>query len=252
MTDALRFEHVAEIDSTNAELMRRPFAGRALGPVALLADAQNAGRGRNGRPWFVDPAASLALSVAVERAADGAALLGLPLAIGVTLAEVLAAHGAVVMLKWPNDLLVASTAGPAKAGGILVEVRGQGPLQRVVAGCGLNLVSSPALQALQAGQPVAALFSAAAAPDRIGLARRLADALAAAIGRYADEGLQAYQSRWRALDALADTPIDVLRADGTRTPGVARGIDADGALLVSLADGTLERLVAGEVSVRRR
>jgi len=252
MNDTLRFEQVARCDSTNAELMRRPFADRPQGPVALLADEQTAGRGRNGRSWFADPTASLVLSVAVERPADGAALLGLPLAIGVTLADVLAAHGATVMLKWPNDLLVASPAGPAKSGGILVEVRSQGALQRVVAGCGLNLVPSPALQALQAGQPVAALFRADAAPDRIGLARALADAIAAAIGRHAREGLDAYRSRWCALDALANAPIDVLRADGHRVPGVARGIDADGALRVSLADGTIDRLVAGEVSVRRR
>jgi len=252
MTDHLRFEHVARIGSTNAELMQRPFTGRPGPPVALLADEQSAGRGRNGRAWFGDPAGSLALSVAVERTTADGALPGLSLAIGVVLAEVLAAHGASPVLKWPNDLLVRTPAGLAKAGGILVEVRTQGPLQRVVAGCGLNLLPSEALRSLVAGQPVAALFDATTAPGRLALARTLAQALADAIGRYAPVGLAAYRARWESLDALADAPIDVVRGDGSRTPGVARSIDADGALRVQLADGSIERVVAGEVSIRPR
>jgi hypothetical protein len=43
-------EAVAEIDSTNTELMRRARAGRTE-PVLLVAERQTAGRGRLGRPW---------------------------------------------------------------------------------------------------------------------------------------------------------------------------------------------------------
>ena len=46
----LRIEIVAEIDSTNTELMRRARAGDTA-PVLLVAERQSAGRGRLGRPW---------------------------------------------------------------------------------------------------------------------------------------------------------------------------------------------------------
>lgn len=252
MTPPPVLEHVDRIDSTNAELMRRPFGAAPRPPCALLADAQTAGRGRNGRAWTTDPSASLALSVALERRTDAPPLLGLPLAVGVAVAGVLGAQGAAVRLKWPNDVLVDTPAGRAKAGGILVEMRTQAPLQRVVIGVGLNLRPSAALDAVNAAQPASALFAGGTAPDRVALAHALAGALVAMVGEFERGGLAAFAARWSALDALAGAPVDLLRPDGTRTPGVAQGIDRDGALRVALDGGGLEHVVAGEVSVRAR
>jgi BirA family transcriptional regulator, biotin operon repressor / biotin---[acetyl-CoA-carboxylase] ligase len=252
MIDPLRFERVARIDSTSSELMRRPFAAVPQPPCALLADVQEAGRGRNGRVWLADPAHALTLSVSVEREVDGTTLLGLPLAVGVAIVDVLGAHGAAARLKWPNDLQVDGADGPAKAGGILVEVRQQGPLQRVVVGFGLNLSPTAGLDAARVGQSAGALFPADGTPARLPLARELAGAVAAAVGAFARDGLRPWLARWRALDALADLPVDLVRGDGSREPGIARGIENDGALRVERLDGTLARIASGEVSVRRR
>ena len=43
-------EVLAEVDSTNSELMRRARAGRP-DPALLVAEQQTAGRGRMGRQW---------------------------------------------------------------------------------------------------------------------------------------------------------------------------------------------------------
>jgi BirA family biotin operon repressor/biotin-[acetyl-CoA-carboxylase] ligase len=252
MNDLPRFERVERIDSTNAELMRRPLAGPPGPPCVLLADVQEAGRGRNGRRWLSEPGRSLTMSVGVDRRVEGATLLGLPLAVGVAIADVLAAHGARPRLKWPNDLYVATPSGAAKAGGILVEVRSLGGLQRVVAGVGLNLAADGALTEADTGQPVGALFPADATPERVPLARELGAAVAALLDRFPATGLAPYAARWRALDLFADAPIDVLHPDGRREPGIARGIDDDGALRVEAADGHIARLIGGEVSVRPR
>ncbi len=252
MIDPARFERVARVDSTNGELMRRPFGERPAAPRALAAERQDAGRGRNGRSWLGEPGRSLALSVALERESDGAWLFGLPLAVGVAIADVLAGHGAAVRLKWPNDLQVDAPDGPVKVGGILVEVRQQGALQRIVAGVGLNLEPSPALSTERIGQPAGALFAQGAAPPRTALEQALAEAIAGAIAGFPHDGLRPWLARWRALDALEGVPVDVVRGDGTREPGVARGVDDDGALRVERPDGRVDRVVAGEVSVRRR
>jgi len=202
--------------------------------------------------WLGDPARSLALSVSVEREVDGTTLLGLPLAVGVAIADGLATQGARVRLKWPNDLLVETDRGPAKAGGILVEVRQQGPLQRVVVGFGLNLASAHGLDDARVGQPVGALFPADTMPARVPLAQALAAAVAAAVTDFARSGLRPWLPRWRALDALADLPVDLVRGDGSREPGIARGIENDGSLRVERADGSIDHIASGEVSVRRR
>jgi BirA family transcriptional regulator, biotin operon repressor / biotin---[acetyl-CoA-carboxylase] ligase len=243
---AIAFEHVAEIDSTNAELLRRPFGW--MRPVALLADAQTAGRGRNGRGWLSDADRSLTMSVGLEQRIDAGRLLGLPLAVGVAVADELVRLGAEPRLKWPND--VYAMPASAKAGGILVEARQQGGLRRIVVGVGLNLAASDAVSSTTAGQPVAALFATQSMPDRLALAHRLAEAIAAAVHRCLGEGLAHFLGRWRQLDWLAGHPIDVILPDGRREPGIARGIDDDGALRVEQG-GRLVRWVAGEVSVRR-
>jgi BirA family biotin operon repressor/biotin-[acetyl-CoA-carboxylase] ligase len=252
MIDPARFERVTCIDSTSSELMRRPFAAVPQRPYALMADAQDAGRGRNARVWLSDSARSLALSVSVERTVDGTTLLGLPLAVGVALADLLTEQGARVRLKWPNDLLVETARGLAKAGGILVEVRQQGLLQRVVVGVGLNLAPADGLDDNRVGQPVGALFCADTMPSRVPLARAVATAVAAVVADFTRSGLQPWLVRWRALDALADLPVDLIRGDGSRESGIARGIERDGALRVERADGAIDRVASGEVSVRPR
>ena len=252
MNEPPRFEHLARIDSTSTELMRRPF-GAAPGPATtLLADLQDRGRGRNGRRWLSDAAHSLAVSVTSERRVDGASLLGLPLAVGVAIAGVLAAHGARPRLKWPNDLFVDTVDGMAKAGGILVEARQSGTIQRIVVGVGLNLQPSPAIEGADTGQRVGALFASGAAPDRVMLARTLGAAIAVAVEAFPVRGLVDCLPAWRALDVLAGHPVDLIDAHGHRRAGLARGVDDDGALLVGHADGSVERVIAGEVSVRRR
>ena len=79
-----------EIDSTNAELLRRPATA---GAQILLAESQTAGRGRRGRQWASPLAAHLYLSL--QRRFDGgvAALAGLSIAVGVATAEALRALG---------------------------------------------------------------------------------------------------------------------------------------------------------------
>jgi BirA family biotin operon repressor/biotin-[acetyl-CoA-carboxylase] ligase len=112
-------EAVAEIDSTNTELMRRARAGR-IEPVLLVAERQTAGRGRLGRPWQSAPqqeeSASLTFSLGLPLApADWS---GLSLAVGVSVAESLDPLGAhKVGLKWPNDVWV----NDCKLVGILIE-----------------------------------------------------------------------------------------------------------------------------------
>jgi BirA family biotin operon repressor/biotin-[acetyl-CoA-carboxylase] ligase len=258
MSRPLRFEQVETIDSTNAELMRRPwYQGADNTPLALWAQQQTAGRGRLGRPWHARAQDAITLSVALDLAAPVSALIGLPLAVGVALAEGLQEHGARVWLKWPNDLYVLAGSIPAKVGGILTEVKASGPLasasgtpdlHRAVVGFGLNLFAAP--EGLT--QPAAAIFSPEQRDriDRSALAHTLAARMAEVLQRYPQEGLGAWLAGWRARDLLAGRPITVHHPDGRCEAAQAQGIDAQGGLKIIDPQGRPLTLTSAEVSVR--
>ena len=85
-------------------------------------------------------------------------------------------------------------------------------------------------------------------PARNALAAALIAELSAALGEYGARGLAAFAGEWQQADALAGRPVAVVQA-GQTLEGRARGVDADGALLLDV-DGVPRRIVSGEVSVR--
>lgn len=239
-----RLEVVWEVDSTNSALLREPAPDD--GVAVLLAETQQAGRGRRGRVWVSPLARHLYLSLCWRAPHGLAALAGLSVVVGVVVAEVLRDLGlARVGLKWPNDLLLDG----AKLGGILVETAGpaRGPLQ-VVLGLGLN-VHGTAWEGEGIEQPWAALDACLdPVPHRDALAAALIQALVPAMVQYRQQGLAPFLSRYAALDILAGQPIWVDQAGG-RVPAVASGLAEDGALRVRDGQGE-RRLHAGMVSVR--
>jgi BirA family biotin operon repressor/biotin-[acetyl-CoA-carboxylase] ligase len=62
------------------------------------------------------------------------------------------------------------------------------------------------------------------------------------------QGLAPHLANWNARDALQGREVRIENA-GELTRGVARGIDAHGALLVETPSG-VQRFISGEVSVR--
>ncbi len=232
-----------QLDSTSSELRRRSeHDPRDL--LACLAELQSAGRGRRGRDWHMPLGGGIALSLLKRFDVAMGSLAGLSLAVGVAATAALADCGvAGVGLKWPNDLV----ARDAKLGGILIELGGDalGPCQAVV-GIGINLRLGAARAAID--QPVIDLAALAPALSRTRLAASLLDRLVEALDRFARDGFAPFVDAFARHDALHGRAIDVLHR-GTRRSGIARGIDARGALRVDF-DGRVEMIDSGEVSVR--
>ncbi len=241
-----------DIESTNSRLL-------AVGDLppgrfdACLAEWQSAGRGRRGRGWLAPFGAGLCLSCSWQFREPPSDLSALSLAVGVAALRALAVAGVTgVRLKWPNDLL----AGERKLGGILCELRAEaaGPAY-VVVGLGLNVrlpeaarAAIAAASATAGGLAPAALADLGSPPSRNDLAARLLDALCAMLVEFEAHGFGPFQREWSAADALAGRPVRVVAHHGDRA-GIARGIAADGALLVEI-DGRAERVTSGEVSLR--
>lgn len=105
--------------STNSDVLRKARDGAPEGTV-VVADHQDAGRGRRGRSWVDLPESSLLVSVLLRPPAPLAPMT--TLAVGVALAEAVEREaGFTPGLKWPNDLVVAGTDGDRKLAGILAE-----------------------------------------------------------------------------------------------------------------------------------
>ncbi|MFM9104944.1 MAG: biotin--[acetyl-CoA-carboxylase] ligase [Cyanobium sp.] len=107
-------------------------------PRLVVARRQSFGHGQRGRRWQ-SPAGGVWLSAALPWPADPQRAAAPGLAIALALAEALAARGAAVRLKWPNDLLLQTPAGPRKLAGLLPGLRLRGPAIRWARiGLGLN------------------------------------------------------------------------------------------------------------------
>ena len=222
---------VSETSSTNQDLLAEARAGAAEG-TWLRAEAQSGGRGRAGRTWL-SPPGNLYASTIVRLHRGEPEAPTLALVAGVALEEVASAYAGAgrLQLKWPNELM----AGAAKLAGILLE-RAE---DAVVIGFGVNLAHHP--ETLD--RPTASFASIGlAAPDPGGFTVELAEALARWIARWRGEGLAPVRSRW--LERAH--PIGcALAANGSE--GLFEGLDAQGALLLRRAGGSIEVIRAGDV-----
>ena len=87
---------------------------------AIIADAQDAGRGRLGRTWTSPPGANLHLSVLIRTPLP---LERVPLVCLGAAAVVAESAGVPLHIKWPNDLLARDGR---KVAGLLAEAEPRG------------------------------------------------------------------------------------------------------------------------------
>ncbi len=238
-------EVVAQTGSTNADLLAK--VDRLSQPTLRVAEMQSAGRGRAGRSWLSAAGVSLTFSLAWRIERPLPQLLGLPLAIGVALAEALAQFGIDVRLKWPNDVLLAGD----KLAGILIETANDkasgGQHSWAVIGIGLNLALPDDL-ARRIGRPAAGL-PALAGHDRNQLLAALLNRLAETLQLFEQQGLAAFVTRWNSLHAYAGQQVLILDGGVVLHEGIATGVDTTGRLLLSTAHGQVA-VMAGDVSLR--
>jgi BirA family biotin operon repressor/biotin-[acetyl-CoA-carboxylase] ligase len=226
----------------------------------VLAQQQQAGRGRRGRAWQSNQAG--VYMTLLLRPPPHAVLSGLPLVFG------LAAYTAVVAccraggrpevtahlgLKWPNDLV----ARGRKLGGILVEAEALDTAEPwLLVGLGLNVAGTAGLALAPEVQPryiglmdllAPALDAATPVPD---LVERLYRAtLAACHRRYASwchRGLAPTLRAWRQHDALRGQVVQALGPEGL-IRGIAAGVGPTGALRLTV-DGKPVWVASGEVA----
>lgn len=225
--------------STNDDAKELARAGAAEGAV-VHALRQTAGRGRQGNHWMSE-AGNLYMSMILRpnvSAADSGQLSFLAaVALAQTVQALLPPHSDVA-LKWPNDVLI----GGRKAAGILLEAesaaQSAGP-EWLVLGMGLNLMHAPdgavSLQAAGAGDI-----------DVVRARDLLTGNVLALYRRWQREGFVAIRSAWLERAAHLGKNIRV-RLPSEEFTAVFDGIDARGALEVTMEGGAKRVIASGEV-----
>ncbi len=228
-------ECVPRIDSTNSELVRRARGGR-LEPVLLVAECQTAGRGRLGRDWHSDTTqtgASLTFSLGLPYEPHDWS--GLSLAVGLSIVRSL--HPA-LQLKWPNDVWWQGL----KMGGILIETVVTGSQRFVVVGVGLNIHYQPTPSDLPPSTMLQSVLPNITASQAL---LQIVPPLVRQLVQFASQGFAPLQSAYGQRDALLGHNVVCTN----HTTGVARGVDAKGALLVHTVEGIVT-IHSSEVSVK--
>lgn len=247
-----RLEVVPRAGSTNSEMARSAADWPDFG--VLLAEHQEAGRGRAGREWTTPPGTSLTVSVMLrppvpqERWA-WAGLLG-----ALAVVRAVGAFGLLAWAKWPNDVVVDSHAAHVdgwgslrKVAGVLAEVVPGG----IVLGIGVNVLQRTEELPVPWASSLASL--GAQVPERpreelvVHLVRQLwqlDERWRAHDGDAAEAGLlEEYAAACRTLGR----PVAVTLPGGEVLAGTAEGLATDGALVVRTAEGQRELVRAGDV-----
>jgi BirA family transcriptional regulator, biotin operon repressor / biotin---[acetyl-CoA-carboxylase] ligase len=250
------FERFADLDSTNAEAMRRAVAGER-GPLWISAGRQTAGRGRAGRSWESGSDGNLYASLLVSLMAPAPKAYQLSLVAGVLVHDALGAllpptAQAALRLKWPNDILI----GGAKAGGILIESTvvtrerdappgaADGTRLAAIIGIGINIASYP--EGLD--RPVTSLAAHGAAPEPEAVLARIAAAADHWLAVWRDgEDFAAIRKAWLTRAHPIGERMSI-NTGSERVTGTFEGLDADGSLLIDSGAG-VRRFAFGDVSL---
>ena len=236
--------------TSTMEIARQAVGQGATEGTVIIADEQTAGKGRLKRAWLA-PKGNIALSVILHPGLSSLPAL-IMLASLAVVHSIESVTGLKPQIKWPNDILI----NGKKVCGILIENEILGnTVTAAIIGIGidvnLKLADFPEIQA------TATSLSAELGMEisRLKLIRcllvemeKLYLALSAGESPSASLRTSLYEE-WRDSLITLGKKVRVTAVD-TIYEGVAESVDRDGSLLLRNPDGSLTRIVAGDVTLR--
>ncbi len=242
----VHFECLPEVDSTNRYAASLPLPKTGKFSV-VLAEMQTAGKGRRGRVWVSPYAANIYLSLLwpIQRPMHEAGVLSPLLAI--SMLKALTELGMTgLSLKWPNDLY----CNNKKLAGLLMECSGEvNGGYKMVVGMGVNVLMTQ-LENINIDQQWTDIVSQT--PDwthtRNDVAAELIHQAVTSLMAFEKNTYGNVANAWSRWDMMKNQKVQLRTSQSIQT-GIARGIDAQGCLLLETSKG-LQVISAGDVSLR--
>jgi BirA family transcriptional regulator, biotin operon repressor / biotin---[acetyl-CoA-carboxylase] ligase len=238
MQGAAQIVFLDAVGSTNDHAKMLARAGAIEGTV-VTAERQTHGRGRQGNSWLSEPG-NLFMTVILRPQVTAAQSGQLSFLTAVALADAVRAfvpQSVDIALKWPNDMLL----NGKKAAGILLETEAQAgkPVDWVILGLGVNIAHGPEnavhLKALGADDVTVA-----------GLLDAVHKNIMALYAVWQESGFEPIRQAWLGYAAFIGQEINV-RLPTETFRATFLGIDAAGALQVTMPDGSTKLIASGEV-----
>jgi biotin-[acetyl-CoA-carboxylase] ligase BirA-like protein len=240
---------IEETGSTNEWARQLAMSGAKEGTITIAA-TQSSGRGRLRRTW-ISPVGGLWFSIILRPRMRPADVSKLTILAGLSTAETLQKlYGLVTETKWPNDIVVKGR----KICGILGETNLEGEkVNFAILGVGIN-ANFDAYKSL----PYSIAVNATSIETELRKKIRLEDLLVALLERlesdydtYMKSGFANILALWKKHASFLGREVQVTDHEKSIT-GVAEDVDKDGRLIIRLKNGTLKRLLAGDVSLRKK
>lgn len=236
---AYPFQYFDSVDSTNdiaQDWLRAGTDSLSL----VIADEQRKGRGRRGRIWYTPPHVALALSVVLKpdiQFAPRASMIG---ALAVyDLCHYLNIEN--IGIKWPNDVQI----NGKKVSGILPEaVWDNDKLLGLVLGMGVNVRNQFEGELVDIATSLS--HETTAKINRVELVAYLMQQIDYWYSLIAKDDLH---HAWKSRLTTLGQNVEVTGAN-LRIVGQAVDIDSNGGLLIKTADGSIQTVLAGDVSLR--
>ena len=239
--------YLHEIGSTNDLAKELANYGASEGTI-VIAETQTAGRGRLNRKWF-SPKGGLYFSILFRPKLKAKEIIKLVFVAGLAVAEVLHEnYGLNVETKWPNDVLV----NGRKVCGILSEMKTKDErVNYAVIGVGINANINVKEEFPEELKTVATSIE-----NELGRKVRLEELLKLLLEKldilyeqFLEEGFLQVLKRWKEYASFLGKEVEVMD-EVKRLHGLALDVDDEGALVIKLEDGTMKRILVGDVSLK--
>lgn len=239
--------YFSEVTSTN-DLAKELATIKAKEGTIIIAETQTGGKGRLGRKW-ASPRGGIWLSTILrpELSARDVPKLTLmtSLAVAKTISQLFNLRTEV---KWPNDVLI----NAKKICGILTEANTRGAkINFVVVGIGINANINLNSLPKQVRETTTSLkHELKREINREQFLQILLEKMDHYYVMSAKGHFDSILKEWRSLCRFLDSYVEVTSLN-EKIEGWAVDVDRSGALIIRLQDGTIKKVLSGDVSFKR-
>ena len=236
--------HRETVDSTNAFAFKLALSGEPEG-ACVVAESQDAGKGRLGRKWFSPVGKNLYISVVLRPHIHPSSVYP------ITFLSSLAVYDAIEeltgirpSLKWPNDVLI----NGKKVCGTLIELSTEADMVRfVIVGIGFNInMQHSEIDEEIINKATSLSIETKKVYERALVCGILLNHLEEHYRYFRQYGAPGICGIWEKRAAIKGKTLEINQM-GESYRGVVEGIDLDGAMLLNM-DGEVKKIIAGDVN----
>ncbi len=235
------------VDSTNELAKKLAHQGTAEGTV-VVAETQTGGKGRMGRIWYSPAGQGLWFSVILKPPLAPPDIPGLNLVWAVAVAKTIQEFtGLAAGIKWPNDILI----NDRKVAGVLTEMNAEiDKVNYLIVGIGVNVnLDSKTIPPHLAGTVTSLTEQKGSRVARLELLAALLNNLDLLYQEFLAGKFNTIMSAWRQMSVTLHRWVRIKSQNGVEE-GIAFDLDESGALLLMKKDGSVKKILYGDVSLR--